>query len=203
MTTQPAPESYRLGAILQFLARHWDIHYDRGAISLAIRLGPAETLDALDRLIEWGLVDARQATIGVRVFGLAPAANVSRTAAQLALVANADRTAGQAAAECLAGAGWRAVAVAEIAKAGFILDRVRPAFAVIDGLADGDRIDWDRLAGLNLAGNRVPALLWTGRAEIDATLAGQHGFAGILRKPLDCADLIDQARRIADAALTR
>lgn len=199
-------DPYTLGAALQFLCRHSDIHYDRSAISLATRLSYPDATAALDQLAEWGLVDARQATIGVRVFGLIPPDQRAAAGAGpgVALIVDADRAAGLAAARCLAPAGWRVVAVPEMAKGGFILREAVPIFALVDSLAaESGLIPWDRFGPLDLAATGIPALLWTNRQEVDEALAQQHDFAGIARKPLDRAALVAAGRRFQDAALTR
>jgi hypothetical protein len=199
-------DPYTLGAALQFLSRHSDIHYDRSAISLATRLSYPDATAALDQLAEWGLVNGRQATIGVRVFGLIPADRRAATGPDtgVALIVDADRTAGIAAARCLEPAGWRVVAVPEMAKGGFILREAVPVFALIDSLAaESGLIPWDRFDPLGLAAAGIPALLWTNRQEVDEALARQHNFAGIARKPLDCAALVAAGRQFRDLALTR
>ena len=206
MTNEGGADWYATGAVLQFLARHADIHYDRSAISLACRLTYRETTAACDGLVEWGLVDARQATIGVRVFGLARSAGQGEfdlLNRQLIVIIDADREAGGQAAACLEEASWRVAAVSGLEKGAFILRRVAPLFVLIDSFAEDERIPWDSFAPLELAASRVPALLWTSRLEVDDALAGQHGFAGVIRKPLDCRSLIEAGRRFADAALMR
>ena len=196
---------YATGAVLQFLARHADIHYDRSAISLACRLSYAEASAACDRLVEWGLVDGRSATIGVRVFGLAQPAKRPESGppgGDLVLIIDPDRETGGQAAACLEEAGWRVVAVPVIEKGAFILRWVAPLFTLVDSFAEGDRIDWAAFEPLGLAASRAPALLCTTRREVDDGLARQHRFAGVVWKPLDCRSLVEAGRRFADAALT-
>ena len=196
---------YATGAVLQFLARHADIHYDRSAISLACRLSYAETSAACDRLVEWGLVDGRSATIGVRVFGLAQPARRPEpgpAGRDLVVIIDPDREAGGHAAACLEEAGWRVVVVPTIDKGAFILRWVAPLFTLVDSFAVGVRIVWDAFEPLGLTAGRAPALLCTTRHEVDDGLARQHGFAGVVWKPLDCRSLVEAGRRFADAALT-
>lgn len=206
MAEQSVSDCYATGAVLQFLARHSDIHYDRSAISLASRLGYADTTAALERLVEWGLVDGRQATIGVRVFGLQPADSRPESGAggrRLALVIDADRAAGLALAGCLEEAGWRVAAVPEPAKGAFIVNRVGPALALVDSFAEAGQVPWARLAALNLTGGRTRAFMLTGREEFDESLAREYGFAGVLPKPVDRAFLIALAGRSTGPVLAK
>lgn len=199
-------DPYVLGAALQFLCRHSDIHYDRSAISLATRLSYPDATAALDQLADWGLVDARQATIGVRVFGLIPRERRVPDGATpgVALIVDPDRAAGIAAAGCLRSAGWRVVAVPEALKGGIVLREDVPVFALIGSVGnEAEPIAWGQFDPLSLAAAGAPTLLWTARLEADESLAHQHGFAGIARKPLDCPALLAAGRRFQDAALTR
>lgn len=202
MNDELTVDPYALGGVLQFLARHSDIHYDRSAISLAVRLSYAEVDVTLDQLVSWGLVNARQATIGVRVFGLIPPEGRSLAGPGLALVVSSQRDLTREAVRCLAQDGWHTVAVAELMKARFILERAAPDFALVDGFAEDGRIPWERLAELGHDSLPPPVYLWTNRQEVDDALAGQHGFRGIIAQPLNCAALRALAQRESDAALT-
>jgi CheY-like chemotaxis protein len=76
---------------------------------------------------------------------------------------------------------------------------IKVGLVVADSFANTGRAALDRLKDLRDAAHPAPVLLFTGHRDVSEKLVREAGFAGLLPKPFDIDDLLEQVSAVIEA----